>query len=303
MTLGINGIRAGITRALAPRTVPKIRVGGIGDAHANKKWVEWADRLSSQCDYMVSLGDLIDRGHNNQAVVDKAMALHERGRLIPLWGNHELLFTQAMFEDEWALATWIENGGNSTIAEFRVPMYKRILSAIIGFDPKQQRILDRYAMWMTENFKLFHIDELGAMYIHTGIPLDEQGELDISYAGFQGLEALKKAENDIREAFRTRDMQHPVFYFLNSSNDSFMWQRSWLERMISNGTSKKVVDALGVNMIVFGHLSSRGIINIDNRVWGIDARMHKGEGCIFVNTPGHVIIESFHDGRSVINKP
>ena len=298
-----NGIRAAITNRVFPqRYMPQTRVGALGDAHGNRKWVEWADKLVTQCDYIVSLGDLIDRGHNNRAVVDKALSLNESGKLIPLWGNHELLFAQAMYQDEWALASWLENGGNTVTAEFRVPILKRIASAITGIDPKEQRTLDKYTRWMTDTFKLFHIDEHGALYIHPGVPLDEQGRLDLRYEGKEGMAALEKADHDIKEAFSTRNMDHPVFYFLNNSNDSFMWQRSWLARMIDNGTSSEVLRALGVNMIVFGHLSSRGIINVDNTIWGIDAKMYKGEGCMFINAPGQIIIESHHDGRSVINK-
>lgn len=47
-------------------------------------------------DSLVTLGDYVDRGPDSRGVIDRLIALESRCHLIPLRGNHDLMFTEAI---------------------------------------------------------------------------------------------------------------------------------------------------------------------------------------------------------------
>lgn len=98
----------------------------IGDIHGE---IEKLDRLldSIRADAarlnvthkIVFLGDLIDRGPDSRAVIERAMSACATGEAIGICGNHEALMLNAYDNRESVgIYWWAENGGDETIASY-----------------------------------------------------------------------------------------------------------------------------------------------------------------------------------------
>ncbi|MBQ3451283.1 MAG: metallophosphoesterase, partial [Selenomonadaceae bacterium] len=69
-------------------------------------------------DFLILLGDYIDRGEENMRCFRWAMEMSEKPNVIALRGNHEqmMLYYYALGGTEGYI--WLPNGGNKTKAEF-----------------------------------------------------------------------------------------------------------------------------------------------------------------------------------------
>jgi len=74
------------------------RMIAIGDIHGCSKALgKLLDAIApAPQDTIVVLGDFIDRGPDTCGVLEKLIALNERCVLIPLIGNHEEMFLDAL---------------------------------------------------------------------------------------------------------------------------------------------------------------------------------------------------------------
>ncbi|MFA6219277.1 MAG: metallophosphoesterase family protein [Erythrobacter sp.] len=68
---------------------------------------------------VVFLGDLIDRGPNSAAVIDRARAWTKLRKVRFIAGNHEEMFLQS-FEDKEMLRHFIKHGGRETILSYGI---------------------------------------------------------------------------------------------------------------------------------------------------------------------------------------
>jgi len=98
----------------------------IGDVHG---WRDRLDRVLEQVEGpLVFLGDLIDRGPEAPAVLDRVRDLCARGRATCVMGNHEYALLRGLGVpeagipcDRWLWQSWIENyGGDAVLAAYRV---------------------------------------------------------------------------------------------------------------------------------------------------------------------------------------
>lgn len=295
-------------QALAARIFPakpasQIRVGSAGDFHGDIRSIELTNRMERSCDIMVGLGDLCDRGNSNLAVLNRAQQLHMSGRYTQIMGNHELLFTTAMFGNEESLPRWLVNGGDKTLAEFRVAPWRRVASWFLGFTPREQSLLQSHAYWLVNNTKLYSIDDHGALYVHAGIPVNDKGRLDLQYDGLKGLQCLDRAQEHLKTAFAGNNLTHKVFDFLQGGEDSFLWNTKWFGTVIEKDTAQELLDDLGVKMIVFGHQHKSGVTDLDHKIFCIGGRIHRGDASFLVNTARTIEIESLAGQRTVIEKP
>lgn len=91
----------------------------VGDIHGCS--VAFDSLLSevepAQEDTLVTLGDYVDRGPDTRGVIDRLLQLESTTTLIPLMGNHEILFLE-----EWrrrALdGAWMKVGGRETLESY-----------------------------------------------------------------------------------------------------------------------------------------------------------------------------------------
>ncbi len=96
-----------------------MRTLAIGDIHGCSTALLALERCVpfQADDLIVTLGDLVDRGPDTHAVLDWAIARQRRNRLVALFGNHELMMLQARDSEE-ALASWLQAGGDATLASY-----------------------------------------------------------------------------------------------------------------------------------------------------------------------------------------
>lgn len=68
-------------------------------------------------DRLVTLGDYVDRGPDSKGIINRLIALHETGGLVPLRGNHELMMLEAS-KDSSKESYWLRYGGDATLASY-----------------------------------------------------------------------------------------------------------------------------------------------------------------------------------------
>jgi serine/threonine protein phosphatase 1 len=68
-------------------------------------------------DMVITLGDYVDRGPDSKGVLDWLIARSERGALIALRGNHEIMMMRAR-ENLGAFEDWLECGGRVALASY-----------------------------------------------------------------------------------------------------------------------------------------------------------------------------------------
>ena len=96
------------------------RILAIGDIHGR------FDRLSSlfnkinfdsEKDFLILLGDYIDRGNENLHCLQWAMRISELENVVALRGNHEQMMFMYYVVGDFNSTIWLPNGGNKTKAE------------------------------------------------------------------------------------------------------------------------------------------------------------------------------------------
>lgn len=112
-----------------PRVPDSMRVYAIGDIHGCDR--EFA-RLLSMIDadhaaratkhqIIILLGDLVDRGPDSAAVVERALRLAESGGDVRLLaGNHEEMLLRSCGDDDQALRMFARNGGRETALSYGI---------------------------------------------------------------------------------------------------------------------------------------------------------------------------------------
>jgi serine/threonine protein phosphatase 1 len=96
-----------------------MRLLALGDSHgctiAFDKLMQMV-RLQPD-DHLVSLGDYVDRGPDSKGMIDRLLAIHGRGQLVALRGNHDQMMLEAckgyLEKREWELC-----GGTTTLASY-----------------------------------------------------------------------------------------------------------------------------------------------------------------------------------------
>lgn len=153
------------------------RVYAIGDIHGRADLLDELLDLVSRDDavrppcsvHLIFLGDLVDRGPDSAAVVNRAIALSKSGGHVRfIKGNHEEVFVLASRGDEQAAQFFRRIGGIATLASY-------------GLDPADGMAMDDAAIasWMLAHIPRAHIDfidgfedmiEIGDyLFVHAGI--------------------------------------------------------------------------------------------------------------------------------------
>jgi hypothetical protein len=99
----------------------------IGDVHG---WLDRLERILDQAEgELIFLGDLIDRGPDSAAVVQRVRALCDEGRARCILGNHEFAMVRSLGIPEWGIPAddllyqnWLAfYGGAQTAASYGYP--------------------------------------------------------------------------------------------------------------------------------------------------------------------------------------
>lgn len=123
-------LKRAIEPAAPPARIPDgVRVYAIGDIHGRRDLldallfrIEADDRARGGAEtQLVFLGDLVDRGPDSAAVVQRALELKESGRPVRfLMGNHEEVFLKALTGSREALKFFNRIGGRETILSYGI---------------------------------------------------------------------------------------------------------------------------------------------------------------------------------------
>ncbi len=107
------------------------RLFAIGDIHGcfDKLRILIEDIIDVRGnDYIVLLGDYIDRGNQSKEVIDYILQLKAKGyRVIPLMGNHEKMLLDSL-SDNQKIHKWIANGGSATLNSFGIKEISKLNS-------------------------------------------------------------------------------------------------------------------------------------------------------------------------------
>ncbi|MGD8396004.1 MAG: metallophosphoesterase [Candidatus Eiseniibacteriota bacterium] len=271
---------------------------------------------------IVLLGDYMDRGPRSVAVYRHVRELVETDNAVALLGNHEIYLIRTMLGDgrPGALFDWIASGGLATFRSLGMldddvdPKIMRFAarlairhspgSELEYFDDHFPGLLDRLfkavretplfeeiARWYQQHLRLCHRDEHGSLFIHAGIPVGENGSVEIGWDGAHGIAALERAEEALRAA---TDPGDPVFAFLGGGRSVVTIRRdSWISDIIRHGWENRVLDQLGADRILFGHTAHRGAcFDYDGFAYCLDRGMWTGQGCcLFMDQDGFTVCD------------
>lgn len=141
----------------------------IGDVHGEIEKLEAllisiskdAQRIAA-APIIVFLGDLIDRGPDSRAVVERALRLCEAGEALAIRGNHEELMLHAFSHRESiGVYHWAENGGDETM-----------LSYMLANGPKddwRDAIDEHHLEWLDTLPTMIRDERRGLVFVHGGI--------------------------------------------------------------------------------------------------------------------------------------
>lgn len=170
-----------------------VRVYAIGDIHGR---VDLLNQLLDQMmeddagrapvdQHLIFLGDLIDRGPDSAAVIERAIAIREA---LPnsrfLMGNHEEVFLKALEGDEKAMRLFCRIGGRETIlsygmseAEYARLDYAELIEWVIRTVPAtHQSFLESFEdMVIVGDYAFVHAG------IRPQVPLDQQQQSDLRW--------------------------------------------------------------------------------------------------------------------------
>jgi serine/threonine protein phosphatase 1 len=98
----------------------RMRLLAIGDIHG---CLTALDTLLEEVrpgreDVLVTLGDYVDRGPNSKGVLDRLVGLAGETTLVPLLGNHDVLFQEAIEGMLDHFEGWLRVGGAQTVESY-----------------------------------------------------------------------------------------------------------------------------------------------------------------------------------------
>ncbi|MCX7359486.1 MAG: metallophosphoesterase family protein [Alphaproteobacteria bacterium] len=141
----------------------------IGDVHGEIEkldrlldFIREDARLRTAAYKIVFLGDLIDRGPDSRAVVERAMNAVAKGEALAVKGNHEELMLHAYEKTESVgVFFWAENGGDETISSY--------MMANGVYDDWRDAIDDRHIAWLKALPAMIRDEARGIAFVHGGI--------------------------------------------------------------------------------------------------------------------------------------
>jgi serine/threonine protein phosphatase 1 len=95
------------------------RTLAIGDIHGCAKALDYLLEIVNPTprDTLITLGDYVNKGKDSKGVLDRLISLHDRGHLVSLKGNHEILMLEAR-DNPRKQRVWLEKGGKATLKSY-----------------------------------------------------------------------------------------------------------------------------------------------------------------------------------------
>jgi len=264
-----------------------------------------------------------------------------------LLGNHDLKYIQSMMGDKRAFESWIRTGGLYVLREAGIApeaiskifaIEQQVKTEMAGqsmsdigrelgrryksyIDENPQAInriframrtdtrLKDMATWLLDNSALSYEDENGILFVHAGLPLDEQGNVQLGYQGIRGVRAIETLTTDFRQLGYLIDADDPAGV-LDPRNQAVLEAAmnfvdlKWAEAIANNDElAERILNQMGVSSVIFGHTKQSLLFSVGTtRIFGIDRKMTKAYGdhggALAFNNDG---ITSFEASAAVIS--
>ncbi|MBV9864647.1 MAG: serine/threonine protein phosphatase [Abitibacteriaceae bacterium] len=97
-----------------------MRILALGDIHGCSRAFDtlMATVAPQQTDKLITLGDYTDRGPDSKGILNRMLALHKSGILVPLLGNHDITMLQARTDRRIGMFWWRDFGGDATMESY-----------------------------------------------------------------------------------------------------------------------------------------------------------------------------------------
>lgn len=186
--------RSAAERVASPANVPAgIRVYAIGDIHGRDDlFADLLDKIEAHHrsrgpaqSVLILLGDLVDRGPDSRAVVERAMASRDRFDSVRwLIGNHEECFLAALTGDAQRVRYFTRIGGDATIRSYwqddesyNEASYEEVAEKL------PQIVPESHVAFLRAGEDMVRIG--GYAFVHAGVrpgvPLDDQRRQDLRW--------------------------------------------------------------------------------------------------------------------------
>jgi serine/threonine protein phosphatase 1 len=184
--------RAG-TPGRPPSGAPGARAYAIGDVHGRLDLLRAlldqiaADRRANPCehDYIVFLGDLIDRGPDSAGVVDYlCRAQHVLPRPVFLMGNHEEMLLRVLDEDSSQFRDWLQFGGYEFAQSYGVEVGRlAMLETFAAAELVRRAVPNEHIAFLDGFVDSFRFGDY--LFVHAGIrpgvPIENQSVHDLRW--------------------------------------------------------------------------------------------------------------------------
>src|SRR5262245_26347367 len=108
-----------------------MRILAIGDIHGYPTALDAVLEAAAptDADWIICVGDYVDRGPDSKGVIDRLLELQKKGRLVALRGNHEEMMMVSR-DEPGLLPMWLMNGGEQTLQSYAPPGRQATLDEI-----------------------------------------------------------------------------------------------------------------------------------------------------------------------------
>jgi serine/threonine protein phosphatase 1 len=179
--------------AAAPRGKEGARAYAVGDIHGRLDLLEdllakiEADMAAREPrkSFLVFLGDLIDRGPDSAAVVERLRTYrHGDVRVIVLGGNHEEVLLNILKGKLGVLPSWLKFGGAECARSYGLdPEKLAMMEERAAIDQVRARVPREHAKFLAESADTFRFGDY--LFVHAGIrpgvAIDEQKREDLRW--------------------------------------------------------------------------------------------------------------------------
>jgi serine/threonine protein phosphatase 1 len=127
-------------------------------------------------DRLITLGDYVDRGPDSRGVLDLLIALHTKGQVVALRGNHEEMMVSSR-TSEAMRRMWLGCGGRETLASYGAP--EPDAASLDAVPPAHWRFLEETCVdwFVTERHFFVHANA------YPDVPFDEQPGFMLRWEG------------------------------------------------------------------------------------------------------------------------
>ena len=159
-----------------------MRLLALGDIHGCYRALTTLEEFVgfSDDDLIITLGDYVDRGPQSKEVIEWVIDRTDRGQVIPLIGNHEIMMLGAM-QGQFPMQHWLQFGGDQVIESYTPP----------GEEPHPEQIPISHLQFLDRRLLPYYETET-EIFVHATVdarrPLDLQSEHSLFWERFETME-------------------------------------------------------------------------------------------------------------------